>query len=264
KYIIMISFLKHCEKYTTLFYNLVIPRDVLEGNNVTLEATNENVERNDTVSWTLSEDCRSKRIAQWKNFTIFINEGFEDVLQMNQHNGSLTLIKVTKNNAGIYLTFLLFNLEHVSKPHITTAQTNISTPPVDDGSCYINCSVKNTPNVTLTWYKEEEKINQTNNLDIAVDLILPLDIQNHNEYTYSCVAANPVINKTDENKSTFQDEFCSCLCQTFIYCIKHFHFFTGPGINYYYIIIVLVVVGLIAVWYKRRRIQRNNEGQAGM
>lgn len=90
-----------------LLDNLVIPRDVLEGNNVTLEATNENVERNDTVSWTLSEDCRSKRIAQWKNFTIFINEGFEDVLQMDQHNGSLTLIKVTKNNAGIYCVRVL-------------------------------------------------------------------------------------------------------------------------------------------------------------
>uniref|UniRef100_A0A7N6B9J4 Ig-like domain-containing protein n=1 Tax=Anabas testudineus TaxID=64144 RepID=A0A7N6B9J4_ANATE len=259
----------------------------MEGNNVTLEATNENVERNDTVSWTLSEDCRSKRIAQWKNFTIFINEGFEDVLQMNQHNGSLTLIKVTKNNAGIYcVRVLLISVAHTT--HNTTAcpfykqaisilafiiygikmhikdQTLSIRCHVTQDSCYINCSVKNTPNVTLTWYKEEEKINQTNNLDIAVDLILPLDIQNHNEYTYSCVAANPVINKTDENKSTFQDEFCSCLCQTFIYCIKHFHFFTGPGINYYYIIIVLVVVGLIAVWYKRRRIQRNNEGQAGM
>lgn len=68
---------------------------VLEGNNVTLQTRVEKLEKEHTVKWTQSEDCRDKLIAQWKKFNISIDENFKDIVQMDQHKGFITLISVT-------------------------------------------------------------------------------------------------------------------------------------------------------------------------
>lgn len=56
----------------------------------------------------------------------------------------------------------------------------------------LNCSVKNAPELTLSWYKEKVEISHTNSSDMTHNLSLPLEIDSKNKGVYSCVAANPV------------------------------------------------------------------------
>ena len=90
------------------------------------------------------------------------------------------------------LNLLFFLLEPVLAVHICSPK--VTEHSQNDGSCHINCCVKNAPELTLTWYKGQEEINQISNPDISTNLSLPLEIQD--EGMYRCVAANPVINET--------------------------------------------------------------------
>ncbi|XP_073345551.1 titin-like [Pagrus major] len=189
----------------TVLDNSVIPVNVLEGTNVTLDPGVKQLQKEHTVSWTQGPDCVGKLIAQWKNFNISIEESFVGVVQLNPHTGSLTVIRVTQNYTGFYCGKMLWGrepyilrryfitvFEPVSRPHISTAQANISTHSLNDENCYLNCSVKNGPGVSVSWYRGGKKINQTSNKDISSNLTLPLVIRNQDEGIFSCVAANPV------------------------------------------------------------------------
>ncbi len=79
---------------------------------------------------------------------------------------------------------LFLFVEPVSTPHISYSQ--------EGESCFLVCSVKNAPELTLSWYKEKVEIIHTNNSNMTQNLSLSLEIYNKNEGIYSCVAANPV------------------------------------------------------------------------
>ncbi|XP_044202539.1 SLAM family member 5-like isoform X2 [Thunnus albacares] len=196
--------------------NTVISIEVLEGENVTLDTGVKELQKDRKVMWTQGPDFVGEPIAQWKNNITSIDESFKGVLLLNPHTGSLTFIRVTKNYAGVYCVKLLWGddpyilrkfsikvFEPVPIPHISSAQANITKPLLNDGSCHINCSVRNAPELTLFWYSRGKKINQTSNPDISTNLSLPLVIRN--EGIYSCMAANPVSNETIHVNST---EWC--------------------------------------------------------
>nr|XP_046228156.1 uncharacterized protein LOC124050057 isoform X3 [Scatophagus argus]XP_046228160.1 uncharacterized protein LOC124050057 isoform X3 [Scatophagus argus] len=197
--------------------NNVIPVNVLVGNNVTLDPGVKQLQKEHKVFWTLGEDCSGKLIAHLKNFEIFIEESFKDVLQLKSQTGALSIIGVTKNHTGFYcVTMLLgYNLreqikysvkrqysvrvfEPVSEPHVSRDTTRS----LNDGSCSIVCSEKNAPEVTLAWYSGGWEINHTSNSDVCTNLTLPLEIQSQHEANYSCEATNPASRKTVSVDST--------------------------------------------------------------
>nr|XP_046228566.1 uncharacterized protein LOC124050264 [Scatophagus argus] len=191
--------------------NYVITHNVLVGNNVTLDPGVKQLQKEHNVSWTLGENFSGKLIAWWKNFEIFMEESFKDVLQLNPQTGSLSIIGVTKNQTGFYcVTILLGDYPHIRRQHSVRVFEPVSEPHVsrdttrslNDGNCSIVCSEKNAPEVTLAWYSGEKEINHTSNSDVCTNLTLPLEIHSQHEANYSCEATNPASRKTVSVDST--------------------------------------------------------------
>ncbi|KAI4874014.1 hypothetical protein NFI96_006748 [Prochilodus magdalenae] len=65
-------------------------------------------------------------------------------------------------------------------------------------SCSPLCSVENGKDVNLSWYEGEERISSITSTDSSERLYLPLNITHLNCPTYTCVAANPVSNQTNQ------------------------------------------------------------------
>ncbi|KAG5849593.1 hypothetical protein ANANG_G00112590 [Anguilla anguilla] len=62
-------------------------------------------------------------------------------------------------------------------------------------SCSVLCSVENGREVTLSWHREGQTLSHTSSPNFSSPLSLPLEIET-NSAPYSCVATNPVSNKT--------------------------------------------------------------------
>ncbi|CAB1328200.1 unnamed protein product, partial [Coregonus sp. 'balchen'] len=114
----------------------------------------------------------------------------------------------------------------------------------DNSSCSVVCSVDNEKEVTLTLYLGEEKLNQTSSRDLTTNLRLEVEGKDYNS-AYSCVAANPVSNKTalvpkccsedGHHKETDSDEMTRGMLIIAVICV----------------LVVLGLVGL-AIYLKKR------------
>uniref|UniRef100_A0A3Q1FJB7 Uncharacterized LOC110967818 n=1 Tax=Acanthochromis polyacanthus TaxID=80966 RepID=A0A3Q1FJB7_9TELE len=192
--------------------NSVIYEKVLEGNNVTLDPGIKTLLKGCTVKWTQGPDCNGTLIAQWEDAEIFINETLKDVLQLDNKTGALTMNRMTMSLEGFYCLMMLCGhephilrkyhiivYEHVPTPHLSSAPANVTQ---SDGICSVNCSVRNAPEVLLSWYQGEKNIDEISDSDISVNLTLPLQIQSQPETIYTCRASNPVSDATASLNST--------------------------------------------------------------
>uniref|UniRef100_A0A3Q2CID1 Ig-like domain-containing protein n=1 Tax=Cyprinodon variegatus TaxID=28743 RepID=A0A3Q2CID1_CYPVA len=182
----------------------------MEGRNVTLATPMEKLEMKHTVNWTKEEDAKKIQIALWKNGLITTEESFKHVLQVDQQTGSLTFIRITRDLRGIYrvkikqgeevhseIVFKITVYEPVCFPNIMKKEFNITNPP-EEKICYVTCSVRNGPDVNLTWFNGLNQIISINNtVDLSMNLSLPLGIQPEKKGNYTCQAQNPV---TSERK----------------------------------------------------------------
>ncbi|XP_015245608.1 PREDICTED: CD48 antigen-like isoform X2 [Cyprinodon variegatus] len=194
------------------------PKTVLEGRNVTLATPMEKLEMKHTVNWTKEEDAKKIQIALWKNGLITTEESFKHVLQVDQQTGSLTFIRITRDLRGIYrvkikqgeevhseIVFKITVYEPVCFPNIMKKEFNITNPP-EEKICYVTCSVRNGPDVNLTWFNGLNQIISINNtVDLSMNLSLPLGIQPEKKGNYTCQAQNPV---TSERKMLSLAQLC--------------------------------------------------------
>ncbi|XP_062303853.1 uncharacterized protein LOC134008479 [Osmerus eperlanus] len=148
-----------------------------------------------------------------------LDERFTDRLQLDLQTGSLTVRNISLHDAGVYQlqtggdkvahqTFTLSVYDMVSGPAISYSYLRLS---ANNISCTVECSVKNGRDVTLTWYKGEERLNQTSSPDLSSNISLHLEMKDQDGDTYSCVAENPISNQTDKLHKT---ELCPGLSTT--------------------------------------------------
>uniref|UniRef100_A0A6Q2ZHJ5 Ig-like domain-containing protein n=1 Tax=Esox lucius TaxID=8010 RepID=A0A6Q2ZHJ5_ESOLU len=176
----------------------------IEGQTITLNTGLTGLQ-NDLIFWTYGPVRAQTRIATL-NVGRNIPE-YNERLNLDAQSGSLTIRSLTTSDYGIYeltvlreqvlkQTFKLTIYAPVSAPYIRHKTQSLSlASPLKQESCSVVCTVKNGRDVTLSWYRGEERINQTSNPDTNKTLFLPLEVKVDNDI-YSCVANNPVSDQT--------------------------------------------------------------------
>ncbi|XP_064782137.1 hepatic and glial cell adhesion molecule-like [Oncorhynchus masou masou] len=128
-----------------------------------------------------------------------LEKRYKNRLHWNNVTGVFTLSDLQIDDSGVYTventdgdegkTTHIFQLTVyyvLSKPQVTVH---------DNISCSVVCSVENGREVTLSWYKGGEIINQTSSPD-HITLSIPLKVDEQNRDSYRCEAANPVSKET--------------------------------------------------------------------
>ncbi|XP_071001419.1 SLAM family member 9-like [Oncorhynchus clarkii lewisi] len=127
-----------------------------------------------------------------------LEKRFKNRLHWNNVTGFFTLSDLQIDDSGVYTventdegktthTFQLTVYYVLSKPQVTVH---------DNISCSVVCSVENGREVSLSWYKGGEILNQTSSPDHNITLSLPLKVDVQNIDSYRCEAANPVSKET--------------------------------------------------------------------
>ncbi|XP_046899908.1 CD48 antigen-like [Hypomesus transpacificus] len=189
---------------------------VQKGKTVTLETLVAGLQPDDGLIY---NESRLLQLNQGKLQSTTLDKRFKDRLHLDRKSGSLTLRNISLHDAGVYKlrtirgqkvayqTFTLSIYDTVSGPAITRSSLRLSA----NVSCTVECFVKNGRDVTLTWYKGEEKLNQTSSPDLSSNISLHLEIKDQDGNTFSCVAENPISNQTAKLNKT---ELCPGLASS--------------------------------------------------
>ncbi|XP_074543826.1 hepatic and glial cell adhesion molecule-like isoform X2 [Halichoeres trimaculatus] len=147
-------------------------------------------------------NLRISRLKEGK-VTHFI-ERFRDRLQLDQQSGSLSITRLRLNDSGVYMcrsiginTFTQhFNLTvyvSVSAPSIRVTQSEMSS---SCSSLWVECSVGSSRGLSLSWFRGGDRLEQTRRPDSSSRLRLSLLVWSGDGEEYSCVAENPVDQKS--------------------------------------------------------------------
>ncbi|XP_056615553.1 uncharacterized protein LOC130430460 [Triplophysa dalaica] len=165
----------------------------------------------DLIEWLYEED---KLIADlYKNQSdVEYDCRFKDRLHLDNKTGSLTITNISKNHSGLYKLKITkdynntknerFNVtvyDHLSVPVIIrySSQCSSSSERSSVSKCVLLCSVMNVTHVTLSWYKGNSLLNSISVYDLNIRLSLPLEVECHDNNTFSCV-----INSTFSSNTT--------------------------------------------------------------
>lgn len=191
-------------------------KTAMEGNFVTLLTKGPPDKDTETV-WFLKRGPLTSRIAQMNKGTVtYFEQSFSGKLHLDQENGSLTIWNIKTSDSGLYkvsLTVKLFISESKYKVNVYAPVSipviecnslvivdqpsgTLKQPQASEEICSVLCSVRNDRDVSISWYKGSEMMNQTSNPDLNIILSLPLELHCNDSEIYSCMTANPVSNNS--------------------------------------------------------------------
>uniref|UniRef100_A0A3P9AUB2 Si:dkey-102c8.3 n=1 Tax=Maylandia zebra TaxID=106582 RepID=A0A3P9AUB2_9CICH len=174
---------------------------------------------NAKIIWTFGAENPNMRLATIKKRVVKsdYDARFKDRLQLDSQTGALTITQLSVQDSGIYkwqaisdtILWKQFNL---------TVYCSLGTPSITVRSSFINkscsavtveCSVHNSQDLVLSWYRQEGRLTNVSSPDLSSNLYLTLEIESHDSSSYSCVAENPVEKKVTKlsGEDTFLCEF---------------------------------------------------------
>uniref|UniRef100_A0A8C9VY34 Ig-like domain-containing protein n=1 Tax=Scleropages formosus TaxID=113540 RepID=A0A8C9VY34_SCLFO len=176
----------------------------MKGRSITLEAGTAELRRDSHVVWLFGSPEPTTVMAalfDGRSSTDY-SDRFGDRLQLDTRTVSLTLSNLSTGDTGIYQLKLLKGDLPVATFTLSVYEVEMlrffSRPCI----CSVLCSVENDRDVTLSWTRGKEILNQTREMEIlnqtssphlntTLSLRLDIDIERHPE-TYYCEVKNPV------------------------------------------------------------------------
>ncbi|XP_041640922.1 hepatocyte cell adhesion molecule-like [Cheilinus undulatus] len=197
-----------------------------EGGTVTLRTRKDGCDSNPQVVWMFGPESANKRIARMKNGEVKLDyiDHFRDRLELDHQSGSLTISGLKHNDSGVYMCqsigskifSQLFNLTVYASIYAPTIRTNSLDPAGACSSLAVECSVQSGRELELSWFRGGDKLMETSRPDSSSMLRLSLLIQSGGEDVYTCVAENPVDQKSSRihTKDTCLNNGEALRCQT--------------------------------------------------
>ncbi|XP_008421475.1 uncharacterized protein LOC103473211 [Poecilia reticulata] len=141
--------------------------------------------------------------------TIYLTvQGMSTLIIPREYSGLYNVQILEDNEPHSRKCYNVTVYEPVSLPYFTTNITEIFDigPSPSDKGCYVACSVKNGPDVNLTWFNGPTMISSVyDSMNVSMNLSLPLKIQPENKENFTCEARNPV---TVERKTLSSTMWC--------------------------------------------------------
>ncbi|XP_050958655.1 T-cell surface antigen CD2-like [Labeo rohita] len=189
---------------------------VMEGDSVTLNTDLTEIHEDDYILWKF--DTEKSLIAKIKTNKQLLptfdgpDGRFRDRLKLDNQTGSLTIINITTQHAGFYevqisgakITSKTFSVSVYARLPVLVISRNSSKCLSSSSSssssskqnCSLVCSVFNVSHVTLSWYKGNSLLSSISVSDLSISLSLPLEVEYHDNSTYSCMINNSFTKQT--------------------------------------------------------------------
>ncbi|KAL4601639.1 SLAM family member 5-like isoform X1 [Arapaima gigas] len=152
----------------------------------------------------LHEDLGNIAVVFRRTADTNVKQKFKERLQWDKQTGLFTITQLQLQDEGQYKVDNSDGQKIITTFHLTVYE-RVSKPTEKTQKCTAVFSVENSRDVTLSWTRGEEILNQTSSplLNTTLSLSLSLDIEEQDNGTYSCVASNPVSEESVQlNKTT--------------------------------------------------------------
>uniref|UniRef100_A0A3B3X1E3 Ig-like domain-containing protein n=1 Tax=Poecilia mexicana TaxID=48701 RepID=A0A3B3X1E3_9TELE len=170
-----------------------------ERTNVTLQPVES--QHNARVVWTFGVESPNIRIASAnlrKEVKCDYEEKFRARLLLDSLTGALTVSQLETSDSGVY-QFQSISSKILSRDFHLTVYTALCVSSVinsSSASVTVECSVQNSRELKLSWYRGTERLKQTSSPSLPTMLTLSLEVDAPEGDDYSCVAENPVERQT--------------------------------------------------------------------
>ncbi|XP_048038285.1 uncharacterized protein LOC125263332 [Megalobrama amblycephala] len=182
---------------------------VNEGDSVTLNSGRNELKANNRIEWRFgdSNTLIAKMNKQDDSITIYddvLGGRFKDSLKVDKQTGSLTITNTRRKHDGEY-RIRIHGANFASKKIRVSVYDRLPVPVISSNcsqcsssssSCSVVCSVVDVSHMTLSWYKGNSLLSSISVSDLSISLSLPLEVENQDKNTYSCVLNDPTSNQT--------------------------------------------------------------------